>query len=132
MKECMSYINKIDNDEDRISFVETLKEISEKKIYLEVEYARCCMILVKFNEDKTNNLEEAVKIMENVQVETYGSMSKEEKFEFILYQMKLNILLEDFTKLIIVARKINPEHLEEEGFEYLKLTYFLFKYHYHK
>ena len=80
------------------------------------------MILVKFNEDKTNNLEEAVKIMENVQVETYGSMSKEEKFEFILYQMKLNILLDDFTRLIIVARKINPTHLEEKGFEYLKLT----------
>lgn len=59
-------------------------------------------------------------------------MSKEEKFEFILYQMKLNILLNDFTRLIIVARKINPSHLEENGFEYLKLTYFLYKYHYHK
>ena len=46
--------------------------------------------------------------------------------------MKLNILLNDFTRLIIVARKINPKHLEEEGLEYLKLTYFLYKYHYHK
>ena len=46
--------------------------------------------------------------------------------------MKLNILLDDFTRLIIVARKINPDHLEEKGLEYLKLTYFLYKYHYHK
>ena len=43
------------------------------------------MKLVKFNEDKVNNLEEAAKIMSNVQVETYGSMSRQEKFEFILY-----------------------------------------------
>ena len=62
-----------------------MKEITEKKIFLEVEYARCCMILVKFNESQTNDLKEAVKIMEKVQVETYGSMSKKEKFEFILY-----------------------------------------------
>lgn len=92
-----------------------MKEITEKKIFLEVEYARCCMMLVKFNESKTNDLKEAVKIMEKVQVETYGSMSKQEKFEFILYQVKLNLLLEDYTRVIIVLRKINPKHLNEDG-----------------
>lgn len=49
-----------------MEFVENLKNIAEKKIFLEVEYARCCMILVKYNEDKTNNIQEAIKIMENV------------------------------------------------------------------
>ncbi len=39
-----------------MKFYEVIKEITEKKIYLEVEYARCCMKLVKYNEDKTNNL----------------------------------------------------------------------------
>lgn len=97
-----------------------MKDITEKKIFLEVEYARCCMILVKFNESKTNDLKQAVKIMEKVQVETYGSMSKKEKFEFILYQIKLNYLLEDYIRIIIVCRKINPKHLEEEGLESLK------------
>ena len=72
-----------------MNFVQTIKDITEKKIYLEVEYARCCMMLVKYNEHKVHNLEEAAKIMENVQVETYGSMSKKEKFDFILYQMKI-------------------------------------------
>lgn len=90
------------------------------------------MLLVKFNESKTNDLREAVKIMENVQVETYGSMSKKEKFEFILYQIKLNLLLDDFVRVIIVCRKINPKHLEEEGLEYIKFQYYLYKYAYHK
>ena len=115
-----------------MKFVQTMKDITEKKIFLEVEYARCCMILVKFNESQTNDLKEAVKIMEKVQVETYGSMSKKEKFEFILYQIKLNFLLEDYIRLIIVCRKINPKHLEEEGLESLKFQYFLYKYIYHR
>ena len=33
-----------------MKLVESIKDITEKKIYLEVEYARCSMILVKFNE----------------------------------------------------------------------------------
>ena len=59
-------------------------------------------------------------------------MSKTEKFEFILYQIKLQYLLKDLTRIIIVCRKINPKHLEEEGFEYIKLSYYLYKFHYHK
>lgn len=113
-------------------FVQTLKDITEKKIFLEVEYARCCMILVKFNESKTNDLREAVRIMEKVQVETYGSMSKLEKFEFILYQIKLNLILEDFVRVIIVCRKINPKHLEEPALQHIKFQYFLYKFSYHK
>jgi len=70
--------------------------------------------------------------MSNVQVETYGSMSKIEKFEFILYQIKLEYLLKDLTRIIIVCRKINPKHLEEEGYEYIKVSYYLYKYYYHK
>ena len=66
VKEFMQFAKSVQSQETRIDLIKTLKEITEKKIYLEVEYARCCMILVKFNEDKTNNLEEAVKIMENV------------------------------------------------------------------
>jgi 26S proteasome regulatory subunit N5 len=132
VRSCMGYLNEIENVGDRMKLTEDLKAITEKKIFLEVEYARCCMMIVKHNESNLSNLKEAVKIMENVQVETYGSMSKQEKLEFILYQMKLNFMLEDFTKLIIVSRKVNHEHLEEEGFEYLKVGYFLYNYHYYK
>lgn len=81
----MSFMTKLTDENEKMKFIQTLKDITEKKIFLEVEYARCCMLLVKYNESKTNDLQQAVKIMEKVQVETYGSMSKKEKFEFILY-----------------------------------------------
>ena len=91
----MGYIQEIGDLNARMEFVESLKDITEKKIFLEVEYARCCMILVKYNEQNPNKLRDAALIMENVQVETYGSMSQKEKMEFLLYQMKLNLLLDD-------------------------------------
>ncbi len=131
VKKCVGFIKQISDVVKRIKFVETLKDITEKKIYLEVEYAKCCMILVKFNEDNENNLAEAAKIMENVQVETYGSMDKKEKLEFILYQIKLNVLLGDFNKIYIVSKKVNPKHLEDDGLETIKISYFLYQFYYH-
>ena len=127
---CMGYIQQIADIEMRMKFVDNLKEITEKKIYLEVEYARCCMILVKHNEHKSDKLQDAADIMENVQVETYGSMSKKEKMEFILYQMKLNLLLDNFVKLYIVSKKVNVKTLNNEGFEYEKISYYLYSYYF--
>ena len=37
------------------------------------------------NQETNENIEEAARIMQNVQVETYGSMDAREKLEFILY-----------------------------------------------
>ena len=128
VKMCMDYIPNVQPKEKQIEFVNGLKQICEKKIYLEVEYARCCMILVKHSEQNASNLEEAAKIMENVQVETYGSMSKKEKMEFILYQMKINILLRDYTKLYIVSKKVNLKIIDEPGFEHEKLTFNLYSF----
>lgn len=130
----MGYISSIDQEDVRMDFVATMKEVCEKKIYLEVEYARCCMMIVKHKEKQGASREdilEAAKIMENVQVETYGSMDKFEKLEFILYQMKLNILLKDFTKLIIVSKKVNLKFFEDASFSRLEVTFYLYKLQYH-
>ena len=125
----MAQVDLIKDEATRIFFVGQLKEICDKKIYVEVEYARCAMILVKYNEKGNANLEEAAKIMENVQVETYGSMTKKEKIDFIIYQMHIQYLLGDEIKLSIVSKKINPKMLEEEGFHVFKVTYFLFQFY---
>jgi 26S proteasome regulatory subunit N5 len=59
-------MTKLTDENEKMKFIQTLKDITEKKIFLEVEYARCCMLLVKYNESKTNDLQQAVKIMEKV------------------------------------------------------------------
>ena len=88
-------------------------------------------MLVKFKEGNENDLQAAAKIMENVQVETYGSMTKKEKLEFILYQMRIQYLLKDKTRLYIVAKKVNTKTLDEEGHHLLKISYFLYFFHIH-
>lgn len=49
--------------------------MTAKKIFLEVEYARCVLMIVKAKEDD-NDIFEAAKILQEVQVETYGSMDR--------------------------------------------------------
>jgi 26S proteasome regulatory subunit N5 len=135
VRKCMGYISSIPDEGVKMEYVQTMKEVCEKKIYLEVEYARCCMMIVKHKEKKGATREdilEAAKIMENVQVETYGSMDKFEKLEFILYQMKLNILLKDLTKLIIVSKKVNLKFFDDPAFAKLEITFYLYKLQYHQ
>lgn len=55
-----------------------------------------------------------------VQVETYGSMEKKEKVEFILEQMRLCIAVKDYIRTQIISKKINTKFFQEEGTEVKK------------
>lgn len=46
-------------------------------------------------------------------METYGSLSKKEKVEYILEQLRLTVDKRDFIRASIVAGKINRKHLVE-------------------
>lgn len=56
------------------------------------------------------------------QVETYGSMEKKEKVEFILEQMRLCIAVKDYIRTQIISKKINTKFFQEEGTE-VRLKY---------
>lgn len=47
----MGYEKEIQDLPTKIKLIETIKDVCDKKIYLEVEYARCCLHLVKYKED---------------------------------------------------------------------------------
>ena len=44
-------------------------------------------------------VEEATKNIQEIQIETYGSLTTKEKVEFILYQMRLVLSRRDFVRL---------------------------------
>lgn len=52
-----------------------------------------------------------------LQVETYGSMEKKEKVEFILEQMRLCIAVKDYIRTQIISKKINTKFFQEDGTE---------------
>jgi 26S proteasome regulatory subunit N5 len=62
--------------------------------------------------------------LQEVHVETYGSLSKRDKVEFILEQMRLTLAKKDFVRATIVAGKISRKHLKEENMEEYKVKFY--------
>ncbi|KAN0060275.1 proteasome regulatory particle subunit [Thecaphora frezii] len=107
----------------RRKLVNTLRSVTEGKIFVEVERARVTLILSQmlYAEGKVHD---AAETLQELAVETFGSMDRREKVEFILEQMRLNLERGDFTRLAIVAKKINPKFFESDKQQDLKLRFY--------
>lgn len=116
--------------ENREKLVVTLRDITDGKIFLEAERARLTRALAIIKEE-AGKISDAADILQEVHVETYGSLSKREKVEFILEQMRLTIAKRDFVRSAIVSNKINRKVIDEEGMEDHKITYFSLLSQYH-
>lgn len=108
---------------ERFQTWETLREITEGKLFLEAEYARCtksyCDMIIE-----NNDLEKASEIIQEVQIETYGAIDKKEKIDYILYQVSVMLLKKDFVRTYILTKKIDPLHLNDKGLEQQKIKYY--------
>ncbi|XP_061713353.1 26S proteasome non-ATPase regulatory subunit 12 [Cydia pomonella] len=123
VQECYTYVDKTPDMKTKIKLIETLRSITEGKIYVEVERARLTHILAKIWEDE-GNVVEAAKIIQELQVETYGSMDKREKVELILEQMRLCLAIKDYVRTQIISKKINTKFFEEENTQELKEKFY--------
>ncbi|KAI1292302.1 26S proteasome non-ATPase regulatory subunit 12 [Halotydeus destructor] len=123
IQECCTYVDKIPDKTTMLAFIDTLRNVTAGKIYVEVERARLTNILAKHKEAE-GNIEEASKIMQELQVETYGSMDRKEKVELILEQMRLCLLTQDFVRTQIISKKIHTKFFDDEKFQDLKLKYY--------
>ncbi len=70
--------------------------------------------------------------MEDIHVETYGSLTMTEKMQFILKQMRFNLLAQDYTRLFIVGRKITPKHIDSKELSFAKVSYYFYLFEYYK
>jgi 26S proteasome regulatory subunit N5 len=107
----------------RNELVEALREISDGKIFLEAERARLtrCMSMIL---EQEGDVSKASNVLQEVHVETYGSLSKREKVEFILEQMRLTLAKKDYVRSAIVAGKVSRKHLQEDNMEEYKVKFF--------
>ncbi|CAA9987071.1 26S proteasome regulatory subunit p55, putative [Plasmodium knowlesi strain H] len=127
---CKLWIPQVESKEDKLNLINTLCTISEGKIFVEVERSEIVRVLSKIKEDD-GNIEEAANILQEVQVETFISMDKRNKTEYILEQMRLVLLRKDFIRCHVISRKINPALLKAPEFADLKLKYFMYMIEYH-
>jgi 26S proteasome regulatory subunit N5 len=59
------------------------------------------------------DVNKAADTLQELAVETFGSMDRREKTEFILEQMRLNLERKDYTRMNIVSRKINTKFFDD-------------------
>ncbi|KAJ8586527.1 PCI-domain-containing protein [Rhizopogon salebrosus TDB-379] len=139
-----------------LELVETLRSVTEGKIFLETPRARVTLVLSRYHESLSKGskasaasikeaLQTASDLLSDLQVETYSSMERREKTEFILEQMRLLIAVArlkdeeipakvgkstlgggepEWTKAKVGGRKVNESFLKEKANEDLKLKYY--------
>ena len=107
----------------KVRLLETIIKVTEGKIFVEYEYSQA---IRKMTEIHLNNskFEEAAKLIQDVQIEAFGSLEREYKVDYILFQMRILIAKGDYIRTLIVSNKIHRNHLNDEGFELLKIEFY--------
>ncbi|KAH8404239.1 hypothetical protein KR215_001484 [Drosophila sulfurigaster] len=123
IQECCTYVDKTPDKETKLKLIDTLRSVTEGKIYVEIERARLTKILADIKE-ADGDVAGAAAVMEELQVETYGSMDKREKVELILEQMRLCLLKEDYVSTQIIAKKISIKFFDDPAQHDLKLKFY--------
>lgn len=121
--ECCTFIEQAPDKATKMKLIDTLRTVTEGKIYVENERARLTHTLAKIHEND-GKLAEAAKIMQELQVETYGSMERKEKVELILEQMRLCLAIQDYIRAQIISKKISTRFFEDNKFQDLKLKFY--------
>ncbi|RDX51116.1 PCI-domain-containing protein [Lentinus brumalis] len=149
-------IRKTEGTEKWLELIETLRTVTEGKIFLETPRARITLLLAHYHESLANApsatpasrkeaLQLASDLLSDLQVETYSSMDRREKTEFLEEQMRLLIALarlkdselgqdgkrdsigggeSEWVRVRVGGRKVNEEFLKDKANEDLKLKYY--------
>lgn len=104
---CMSFLDATPDRSTREQLIQTLLDLTEGKIYVEIERARLTRHLARMKESD-GKVSEAAEILQEVAVETFGAMHKTEKIAYILEQVRLCLDRQDFVRAQILSRKISP------------------------
>lgn len=111
------------SEDDKRTLMESLREVTEGKVFLEVERARVTRRLAHVLFDNGDK-HKAADVLQELAVETFGSLDRREKVEIILEQMRLNLERDDLARVNAISRKINPKFFEDEAQHDLKLSYY--------
>jgi 26S proteasome regulatory subunit N5 len=121
--ETFSYIEQTPTREIKVALIKTLTDICEGKMYVEGESAKLHMMTALMLEED-GDLTGACNAIQDVHVETYGSLSRLEKSEYIWQQTRFNLLNKDYVRAMIQSRKMNRKTIEEPEFQEVKVKFY--------
>ncbi|CAL8101086.1 unnamed protein product [Calicophoron daubneyi] len=123
VQKALTYLDKTPDEETKLGLIGSLRRVTEGKIYVEVERARLTKELARIKE-VNGQVDEAASVLQELQVETFGSMEKREKVEFMLEQIRLGLAKKDYIRTQIISKKISPKFFADGAHEELKLKYY--------
>lgn len=118
-QKCLDFAEQVPDRETKEILLNSVRTNTEGKVYVEVERARATRTLATFKESDLS-YKEAFELLQEVAVETFSSMERKEKYDFILEQMRLALITEQYNQAQIISRKINPKIFNndsDEGFQ---------------
>ena len=122
---CMKYINeiKINNDEGYEMLCKTICNLTEGKVFVDNQRAQIVKEFALYLEEK-KKYEEASELLKSMHIETFVSLDKREKTEFLLVQLRIALKCNDYLQAQLLSNKINPNIIREKGFEELRIEYY--------
>ncbi len=105
VEEAYTYLEHCPTLSIKTDLATTLKEVCEGKIYVEAKSAFLHMMLAHILEEK-GDIGAACDMIQDVHVETYGAVSRLEKQEYVLEQIRLNLKRKDYVRAMIQSRKM--------------------------
>ncbi len=124
IKYCLNDIYPNLNEENlKVRLLETIIKVTEGKIFVEYEYSQAIRKMAEIHL-MNNEINEAAKLIQDVQIEAFGSLENKYKVDYILFQMQVLLEKKDYIRTLIVSNKIKRNHLDDDGFELLKIRFF--------
>ena len=124
VKHCLNDIlPNLKNQKNVEDLLNTIIRVTEGKIFVEYEYSQAIRKMTEFHL-LNNQKDEAAKVIQDVQIEAFGSLEMDYKIDYILFQMHVLIEKGDYIRTLIVSNKIKRAHLDDEGIELLKIRFY--------
>jgi 26S proteasome regulatory subunit N5 len=118
------------DDATREELLKTLCDVTDGKMYCEAERAKLTRMLSALKE-RQGDVAAAADILQDVNVETYGALSKREKVDYILDQVRLMLAKGDRVRAYILSKKVQRKTLEEDDLQDLKVRFYKLMSEYH-
>jgi 26S proteasome regulatory subunit N5 len=119
----MAYLESAPDVATRRELIGTLRAVADGKIFLELERAELTMQLARMAEAE-GRVAEAADVLQEVAVETIGSMEVKAKADYLLEQLRLCLDKKDYLRAELVAKKVKTKQFGEPGWAPVKIKYF--------
>ncbi|CAN0314669.1 unnamed protein product, partial [Laminaria digitata] len=123
VQEAMEWLEETPDKESKVALLVSLRDITDGKIFVEAERAKLTRMLAKIKEED-GDVAGAADVLQEVHVETYGALTKKEKADFILEQIRLTLAKKDYVRALIQSRKINRKVLLDEDMQDIKVRFY--------